>query len=75
MIEKSQKTSTNQSTKFNQLKAYFGHQEINNCVQNNIISVSPKNGTPNGSLENIHLNFTEIEVKNLLKIISMMTKF
>lgn len=63
MIEKSQKTSTNQSTKFHQLQALFGHQGANiKDIANNLISASPKNATPNGSLENIHLNYSENEV-------------
>lgn len=65
LIEKCQKTSTNQSTKFHQLQALFGHQgatikDIAN-IQNTLMT-TPKNGTPNGSLENIHLNYTENEV-------------
>lgn len=65
LIEKSQKTSTNQSTKFHQLQAIFGHQgatikDLAN-IQNSLMT-TPKNGTPNGSLENIHLNYSENEV-------------
>ncbi|XP_055322253.1 coronin-2B-like isoform X1 [Sitodiplosis mosellana] len=64
LIEKSQKTSTNQSTKFHQLQAIFGHQgatikDIAN-IQNSLMT-TPKNGTPNGSSEN--LNFTENELR------------
>lgn len=64
MIEKNQKTSTNQSTKFHQLQAIFGHQgatikDLAN-IQNSLMT-TPKNGTPNGSLEN--LNYTENEVQ------------
>lgn len=64
MSEKNQKTSNNQSTKFHQLQALFGHQgatikDIAN-LQNNLIS--SKNSTPNGSLENINLIYSENEV-------------
>ncbi|XP_031631140.1 coronin-2B-like isoform X2 [Contarinia nasturtii] len=64
LIEKSQKTSSNQSTKFHQLQAIFGHQgatikDIAN-IQNSLMT-TPKNGTPNGSLEN--LNFSENELR------------
>lgn len=63
LIEKSQKTSTNQSTKFHQLQAIFGHQgatikDIAN-IQNSLMT-TPKNTTPNGSLE--LLNYSENEV-------------
>lgn len=63
MIEKNEKTSTNQSTKFHQLQALFGHQgatikDIAN-IQNSLMT-TPKSGTPNGSLENIHLSDTEV---------------
>lgn len=69
MNEKSQKTSTNQSTKFHQLQAIFGHQgatikDIAN-MQNSLIT-TPKNGTPNGSLENINMNdYSENEVATI----------
>lgn len=67
LIEKIQKTSTNQSTKFHQLQAIFGHQgatikDIAN-IQNSLMT-TPKNGTPNGSLENIHLS--DIEVMQII---------
>lgn len=63
LIEKSQKTSSNQSTKFHQLQAIFGHQgatikDIAN-IQNSLMT-TPKNTTPNGSLE--LLNYSENEV-------------
>lgn len=63
MTEKRQKTSSNQSTKFHQLQALFGHQgatikEIAN-IQNSLMT-TPKNGTPNSSLENIDLTETEV---------------
>lgn len=65
LIEKSQKTSTNQSTKFHQLQALFGHQgatikDIAN-IQNSLMT-TPKNTTPNGSLE--LLNYSENEVRH-----------
>lgn len=64
LSEKCQKTSTNQSTKFHQLQAIFGHQGANikdiANMQNNLIS--SRNGTPNGSLENINLTYSENEV-------------
>lgn len=65
LIEKSQKTSTNQSTKFHQLQAIFGHQgatikDIAN-IQNSLMT-TPKNTTPNGSLE--LLNYSENEVRH-----------
>lgn len=67
LSEKSQKTSTNQSTKFHQLQAIFGHQGANikdiANMQNSLMT-TPKNGTPNGSLENIHLNYSENEVNS-----------
>lgn len=64
VTEKNQKTSTNQSTKFHQLQAIFGHQGTNikdiANLQNNLIN--SKNSSPNGSLENINLIYSENEV-------------
>ncbi|CAD7082397.1 unnamed protein product [Hermetia illucens] len=63
--EKSQKTSTNQSTKFHQLQAIFGHQgtnmkEITN-LQNNLIS--SRSNSRNSSLENVSLINSENELR------------
>lgn len=64
ITDKSQKTSTNQSTKFHQLQAIFGHQGTNikdiANLQNNMIS--SKNSSRNSSLENLHIINTENEV-------------
>ncbi|KAL9701205.1 hypothetical protein quinque_004646 [Culex quinquefasciatus] len=67
IIEKSQKTSTNQSTKFHQLQAIFGqhqtanHKDIAN-LQNNLLS-SSRNSSRNSSLENINLLNSENELR------------
>ncbi|XP_055528246.1 coronin-1C-like isoform X1 [Wyeomyia smithii] len=67
IIEKSQKTSTNQSTKFHQLQAIFGqhqtanHKDITN-LQNNLLSNS-RNSSRNSSLENINLLNSENELR------------
>lgn len=67
IIEKSQKTSTNQSTKFHQLQAIFGqhqtanHKDIAN-LQNNLLSNS-RNSSRNSSLENINLLNSENELR------------
>ncbi|XP_055629932.1 coronin-1A-like isoform X2 [Toxorhynchites rutilus septentrionalis] len=67
IIEKSQKTSTNQSTKFHQLQAIFGqHQTANHKdlanLQNNMLSGS-RNSSRNSSLENINLLNSENELR------------
>ncbi|XP_058837542.1 coronin-1C-like isoform X2 [Topomyia yanbarensis] len=67
IIEKSQKTTTNQSTKFHQLQAIFGqHQTANNKditnLQNNLLS-SSRNSSRNNSLENINLLNSENELR------------
>ncbi|XP_058466744.1 coronin-1C-like isoform X1 [Malaya genurostris] len=67
IIEKSQKTTTNQSTKFHQLQAIFGqhqtanHKDITN-LQNNLLS-SSRNSSRNSSLENINLLNSENELR------------
>ncbi|XP_055610581.1 coronin-1A-like [Uranotaenia lowii] len=67
IIEKSQKTSTNQSTKFHQLQAFFvqnqaaNHKDIAN-LQNNLLS-SSRNSSRNSSLENINLLNSENELR------------
>lgn len=67
VTEKNQKTSTNQSTKFHQLQALFGHQGANikdiANLQNNLIS--SKNSSPNGSAENINSIYSENEVRSI----------
>ncbi|XP_037043221.1 coronin-1C-like isoform X2 [Bradysia coprophila] len=59
--DKNQKTSTNQSTKFHQLQAIFGHQGANikdiANLQNNLIS------STNSSLENLNLINSENELR------------
>ncbi|XP_052872330.1 coronin-1C-like [Anopheles cruzii] len=66
IIEKSQKTSTNQSTKFHQLQAIFGQQTTNHKdianLQNNFLS-SSRNSSRNSSLENINLLNSENELR------------
>uniref|UniRef100_A0A8W7P4G4 Coronin n=1 Tax=Anopheles coluzzii TaxID=1518534 RepID=A0A8W7P4G4_ANOCL len=66
IIEKSQKTSTNQSTKFHQLQAIFGQQTTNHKdianLQNNLLSNS-RNSSRNSSLENINLLNSENELR------------
>lgn len=66
IIEKSQKTSTNQSTKFHQLQAIFGQQTANHKdianLQNNLLS-SSRNSSRNSSLENINLLNSENELR------------
>lgn len=59
--DKNQKTSTNQSTKFHQLQAIFGHQGANikdiANLQHNLMN------SRNSSLENLNLINSENEVK------------
>ncbi|XP_053677075.1 coronin-1C-like [Anopheles nili] len=66
IIEKSQKTSTNQSTKIQQLQAIFGQQTTNHKdianLQNNLLSNS-RNSSRNSSLENINLLNSENELR------------
>uniref|UniRef100_A0AAG5DAI4 Coronin n=1 Tax=Anopheles atroparvus TaxID=41427 RepID=A0AAG5DAI4_ANOAO len=66
IIEKSQKTSTNQSTKFHQLQAIFGQQTTNHKdianLQNNLLSNS-RSSSRNSSLENINLLNSENELR------------
>lgn len=63
--EKSQKTTTNQTTKFHKLQAIFGHQGTNikdiANLQNNLMS--SRNSSRNSSLENISLINSENEVR------------
>ncbi|XP_049542318.1 coronin-1C-like isoform X2 [Anopheles darlingi] len=67
IIEKSQKTSTNQSTKFHQLQAIFGQQTTNHKdianLQNNLLSTGSRNSSRNSSLENINLLNSENELR------------
>lgn len=66
MTDKCQKTSNNQSTKFHQLQAIFGHQGANNKditnLQNNLLSGSTASSR-NSSMENINLINGENEVR------------
>lgn len=64
--DKNQKTSTNQSTKFHQLQAIFGHQGANikdiANLQNNLLN------SRNSSLENLNLINSENEVSGNSKM-------
>lgn len=65
LTDKCQKTSSNQSTKFHQLQAIFGHQGANNKdianLQNNFLSGSTAS-SQHSSMENICLINSENEV-------------
>lgn len=63
ITDKNQKTSTNQSTKFHQLQAIFGHQGANikdiANLQHNLLS---SRNSSNSSLENLNMINSENEV-------------
>lgn len=65
ITDKNQKTSTNTSTKFSQLKAIFGQQTNNKEIvnlQNNYLSTS-ENPSQSNSLENLSLINSENELR------------